>query len=259
MRFVAAAGFSVILIIADLYGQTLDSLRGDLSRALYPFRYTAELPKRAYVSARDYFLFRENLLAEKQALEEKLLRQTVKLNSLDFFVARNHELRTLMRLVPRLDGRWIAADVHPEIARIRQNQIYLNRGADDGALPGMTVVDEKGVVGQIVRVGASSSEVNLLSNTQQWIAVRVERTGQLAVVRGANDELEIDSMPSNADLRPGDVLRAEGGVFPGGYPVGTVREVSHGVRYVSARVQPTSGFYQRQILLIYSAAAQELE
>lgn len=261
LRFVAAVGVSVLLIIADVQWRAFDELRNDLSKVLQPFRYVAELPLRVYDEVREYFGFRENLINEKRALEEQLRQQTAQLNSLDYFVERYQEMRRMLNLSTKtLGDNWIAAEVRSELARIQQNNIYLNRGVDDGVLPGMTVLDEQGVVGQIVRVEANESEVNLLSNAQQWIAARVERTGHLVVVHGTGEDmLEIDSISGNADLRLGDLLRAEGGVFPPGYPVGTVEEISRGVRYLNAQVRPASDFYRRQVLLIYTVAPQELQ
>ncbi len=207
---------------------------------------------RAADGVRDYFSSRAALLDEKKELEEKLLRQTVQISSLNFFVAQNDELRRLLALRERAPGDWTAADVRQETSQLQQDKIYLNRGVGDDVLPGMTVVDENGVVGQIVRAAADNSAVNLLVHPGQWIAARVRRTGQLAIVRGSGGAMQIYSMPGNSDLRPGDELLAEGGVFPAGYPVGKVLSVSRGVRYLDASVAPASDFYGRRTLLVYA-------
>ncbi|MGI9298423.1 MAG: rod shape-determining protein MreC [Gammaproteobacteria bacterium] len=252
LRFLAAAAFSASLIAADLGLNLFDPLRGQMSLLLSPFRFAGALPSRATEAVRDYFRGRALLLEEKQTLEEKLLKQSVRISSLDFFVAQNRELRALLALKERLPGEWIAADIRQETSQL-QDRIYLNRGVNDGVLPGMTVVDERGVVGQVVRAAGDNSAVNLLANSRQWIAARVRRTGQLAIVRGGGGTMEIYGMPGDSDLLPGDELIADGGVFPDGYPVGEVAEVSRGVRYLSATVLPASDFYGRRTMLIYVA------
>ena len=259
LRFAAAAAFSASLIAADLGLNLFDSLRGPMSIALSPFRFAGALPAQASDAARDYFRGRAGLLEEKRELEEKLLEQSVRISSLDFFVERNAELRALLALKERAPGEWIAADVRRETTQLQQDRVHLDRGVNGGVLPGMTVVDERGVVGQVVRADADNSAVNLLSNTRQWIAARVRRTGQLAIVRGSGGAMEIYAMPGDSDLRPGDELIAEGGVFPEGYPVGEVAEVSRGVRYLSATVRPASDFYGRRSLLIYAAQSPKEE
>lgn len=251
LRFLAAVLFSVSLISADLGLHFFDPLRGQMSLVLSPFRYAGALPVRITDGIRNYFRGRAGLLEEKDALEEKLLKQSVRLSSLDFFVVQNGGLRALLELKERLPGEWIAADVRQETSQLQQDRIYLNRGVNDGVLPGMTVVDERGVVGQVVRGDGDNSVVNLLVNPRQWIAARVRRTGQLAIVRGGGGTMEIYSLPGDSDLLPGDELIADGGVFPEGYPVGSVAEVSRGVRYLSASVIPASDFYGRRTLLIY--------
>lgn len=259
LRFALAFLFSATLIIADLRLHAFDSLRGNLSLILSPFRYSAELPSRMVTAIDNYFGTRTHLLEEKKLLEEQLLRQSIRLSSLDFFVAQNDELRLLLGLKKRTQGDWIAADVRQETSQLQQDRIYLNRGVADGVLPGMTVVDEKGIVGQIVRADGNYSAVNLLTNSRQWIATRVERTGELALVRGIGGDMEIHSMPGDSDLLPGDELIADGGVFPEGYPVGTVAEVSRGVRYLSALAVPASDFYSRRSLLIYVTELPEAQ
>lgn len=253
LRFLAAAVFSASLIFADLGLNLFGPLRGGMSLLLSPFRFAGALPSRTTEAVRDYFRGRTLLLEEKKSLEKQLLEQSVRISSLDFFVAQNRELRALLELKERLPGEWIAADVRQETSQLQQDRIYLNRGVNDGVLPGMTVVDERGVVGQVVRTAGDNSAVNLLVNSRQWISARVRRTGQLAIVRGGGGTMEIYGMPGDSDLRPGDVLIADGGVFPDGYPVGEVAEVSRGVRYLSASVSPAADFYGRRTMLIYVA------
>ena len=259
LRFLAAVLFSASLTIADLELRLFDPLRGGMSLVLSPFRYAGALPGRVTEGIHNYFTTRTYLLNEKRRLEEQLLQQSVRISSLDFFITQNDELRTLLKLKERLSGRWIAADVRQETSQLQQDRIYLNRGVGDGVLPGMTVVDELGIVGQIVRAAADGSAVNLLINPKQWITARVRRTGQLAIVRGVGGAMEIFSLPGNSDLRLGDELIADGGVFPEGYPIGTVDDISRGVRYLDASVRPASSFYGRRTLLVYAEGNPEAE
>ena len=262
-RFWAAVAISIALITADLQLSAFDSLRGSMSLSLTPMRYAAKLPQTTWRVVKDYFGSRRALLEEKAALEEKLLRQSVRLRSLDFFFAQNNELRSILSLPEQRPGRWLAADVQRETAQLQSDRIYLNRGIADGVVPGMTVIDNKGVIGQIVRADADSSVVNLLSNRRQWIAARVRRTGQLAILRGQGSNEMIASMSVGADVQFGDELIADGGFFPLGYPVGTVARVLRGVQYIETTVTPASDFYDNHTVLIFisdeNTAAQEAE
>ncbi|MGI9346963.1 MAG: hypothetical protein ACR2PV_03130, partial [Gammaproteobacteria bacterium] len=97
-RFWAAVAISIALITADLQLSVFDSLRGSMSLSLTPMRYAAKLPQTTVRAVEDYFGSRRALLEEKAALEEKLLRQSVRLRSLDFFFAQNNELRSILSL-----------------------------------------------------------------------------------------------------------------------------------------------------------------
>lgn len=252
-RFGLSVLVSASLIAADLQFQAFGGLREQMSVILTPFHYSAELPSRAVSATKDYFGDRDQLLAEKQEMEDKLTLQELRISSLDFFVTQNAGLRALLNLKESLPGKWLAADIRPNASQIREHRIYLGRGEEDGITPGMTVVDENGIIGQIVRVYADYCEVNLLTSPQQWIAARIRRTGNLAIVRGNGDSLEIYSMHADSDLREGDKLVADGGAFPPGHAVGEISEITRGVRYLNASAKPASGFYDRRTLLIYMA------
>jgi rod shape-determining protein MreC len=223
--------------------QAFDALRGGMSLVLTPMRYTAELPTKISQAITDYFSSRQALLEEKMALEEQLLQQSVRISSLDFYVSQNNELRVLLDLKERLSGEWLVADVRRETSQLQSDRIYLDRGVNDGVLPGMTVVDRNGVVGQIVRADADNSAVNLLSHPRLWIAARVKRTGQLAIVRGTGGEnMVVDSLASGANLRIGDELTADGGIFSVGYPECNQTRLSRGTLFIRAVIEHSSDF-----------------
>ena len=91
------------------------------------------------------------------------------------------------------------------------------------------MVDADGLVGQLTRVYPGSSEVTLVSSTDQLTPVFVERTGQRGLAAGSgHGQMELRYMPSQTDLRAGDRLLTSGidRVYPAGIPVATINRVS---------------------------------
>jgi rod shape-determining protein MreC len=77
------------------------------------------------------------------------------------------------------------------------------------------------------------------------------------VGRGDERGLRLPFLPSNADIKVGDLLvsSALGGRFPAGYPVGQVYEVKHvaGEHFMEAYAYPAARLNQgRQALLVWS-------
>ena len=256
VRFLAALFISVGMIVADLRFDAFADLRGIMSVALTPFRIVADLPGKTYNTAVDYFSSRTKLVEERNVLQEKLIRERVRLQSLDFFVTQNKRLRDILDLSESAEEKWIAADISRNVANPQSERIYLSKGLEDDVAAGMGVVGIKGIIGQIVRVDAHTSAVNLLSDANQWIASRNKRNGLFAMLRGIGDgsgEMIAEYLPENADIKVGDTFVADGGLFPAGHLVGMVISVTPDVSYLRVRITPTEDFFTHKTVLIYSS------
>ena len=253
VRFLTALFISVGMIVADLHFDAFAELRGKMSVALTPFRAVADLPGKTYNTTTDYFSSRTNLVEERDGLREKLIRERVRLQSLDFFVTQNQRLRDILKLSEKVEGKWIAADISRNVANPQSERIYLSKGLEDDVAAGMGVVGVKGIIGQIVRVDARTSAVNLLSDANQWIASRNKRNGLFAMLRGIGDgsgEMIAEYLPENADIKVGDTLVADGGLFPAGHSVGTVVSVTPKVSYLRVHIAPAEDFFTHKTVLI---------
>jgi rod shape-determining protein MreC len=116
----------------------------------------------------------------------------------------------------------------------------INRGANDGVFEGQPVLDEKGIVGQILHVGTTSSRVLLITDLSNAIPVRIKRNGVRLVATGSGqiDRLTHNFVPHSTDIHQGDLLVTSGlgGKFPEGYPVARVVSVKQDESRPFARV-----------------------
>ena len=91
---------------------------------------------------------------------------------------------------------------------------------------GQPVVNDLGVIGQVLSVGKTTSRVLLITDASHAIPVRVMRNDIRAIASGTGnlDELELKNIPRSADLQVGDLLVSSGfgGRFPTGYPVARI-------------------------------------
>ncbi len=99
-------------------------------------------------------------------------------------------------------------------------------GRRDGVVPGQPVIGADGLIGRTVESGQLASRVLLLTDPASRVPVTIVRTGQSALVVGANHPtLELrDRVGPDVPLKAGDrlVTSGDGGIFPPGIPVGTV-------------------------------------
>jgi rod shape-determining protein MreC len=105
--------------------------------------------------------------------------------------------------------------------------------ADKGARVDQPVVDEHGLVGRVIAVGGGYAKVQLVTDRTSAVGAMVERTSRQGVARGnGHSGLELDYVPLQADVRPGDRVVTAGidGIYPRGISIGVVREVRPGTQ-----------------------------
>lgn len=122
------------------------------------------------------------------------------------------------------------------------------------------VISDKGVVGQVVAVAKLTSRVLLICDATHALPIQVLRNDirVIAAGNGCTDDLQLEHLPANTDIRVGDVLVTSGlgGRFPEGYPVAVVSSVKLDTQraYTVIQARPTAGLQRlRYLLLLWGA------
>jgi rod shape-determining protein MreC len=108
------------------------------------------------------------------------------------------------------------------------HNVIVDAGAMRGVSKGMAAVNERGLVGRVIEVGARSARVLLLTDFNSRIPVMVEPSRDHAILAGDNThEAGLIFLPLNPSLAIGDrvVTSGRGGVLPPGLPVGVVSAI----------------------------------
>lgn len=169
------------------------------------------------------------LRRENTAMQAELLQAQVRLQKLSELSAENTRLRGLLDTPLIIDGRMEISEVIGTDADPLRHVIIINRGAANNLKVGLTVLDDNGIMGQIINVYPHSSRVMLLSDKDHSLSVRLETSGMRAIVSGTGDlgRLKMEYVPTSANLKVGDKVYSSGlgQHFPAGYLVGTVAKV----------------------------------
>ena len=169
------------------------------------------------------------LRRENTAMQAELLQAQVRLQKIAELSAENTRLRGLLDTPLILDGRMEIAEVIGTDADPLRHIIVINRGSNNKLKVGQTVLDDMGIMGQIIDVYPHSSRVMLLSDKEHSLSVRLEYTGMRAIVSGTGDlgRLKMEYVPTSANIKVGEKVYSSGlgQHFPVGYLVGTVSNV----------------------------------
>jgi rod shape-determining protein MreC len=105
----------------------------------------------------------------------------------------------------------------------------LGAGRDKGVVTGMPVRSPMGLVGRVLEVGASSSRVLLITDSESLVPVRRASDGVPAFAQGASDgtlRIRLINLGLNP-LKKGDVLvtSGSGGLYRPGTPMAIVTDL----------------------------------
>jgi rod shape-determining protein MreC len=262
VRFLLLAVVCIALMLLDRREQHLVRVRQALSVVVYPVRVAVDLPFRTWANLSDTFAARDALIAENQQFRRERLETESRLQRLDSLERENARLRELLDSSGRVAIRSLVAEILA-VGLDPYRQRLLDRGLVDGVYVGQALLDAQGVVGQVVRVGPLTSEVLLITDPDSAVPVSVNRNGlrTIAVGTGDSSRLRLRNLTNNANIEVGDLLVSSGlgGVFPPGYPVGRVVEVTRRTDQAFAEViaEPTSLLDRdREVLLVWNEPAE---
>jgi rod shape-determining protein MreC len=104
----------------------------------------------------------------------------------------------------------------------------IDAGSRDGVRENQTVMNGKGLVGRVKRVGPYTSVVLLVVDAEFSAGVRLLRTGQLGLVSGhGRSGLSYQLIGQRARAEVGDAMYTSGSTFNAGIPVGRVTTTSN--------------------------------
>ncbi|MBV8634683.1 MAG: rod shape-determining protein MreC [Burkholderiaceae bacterium] len=247
---------SVALLFADSKYHSLDFARQVVNTALYPLQTAALAPRDMIYRVGDYFASVSALEQQNRGLQQQQLKNAETLQQSQQLLAENAQLRKLLGAAERLPSKYLMSEILYDTRDPFTRKIELDRGSQQGVTRGQPVIDDVGVVGQVTHVSLYTSEVTLLTDKDQAIAVQDVRSGLRSVAygRGQSGGLDLRFMATNADIQKGDLLVTSGmdGVFPPGLAVARVMQVEAKSNDAFAHItcQPAAGVDRNRQLLI---------
>jgi rod shape-determining protein MreC len=183
-----------------------------------------------------------NLQSQVIQLQEQLREAEVLYSLLDFARARPQD-------------QYIAAAVIGKDPSPFLHYVIIDHGSDDGIQRGMPVVTQQGLVGRIDAVTASAARVQLITDPNSRVNVRLQQQNESAQIEGSiTGDVTLGMVAQNVTLNPGDILLTSGlgGNYPTDILVGQVENVEdkENELFKSASVQPVIDFTTLRAILV---------
>ena len=194
-----------------------------------------------------------NTYQENQKLKQKvetIYELEVQLNDLK---KDNEKMKEALKLQDTLnDYSLINATVIARNPDTWRDIVTINKGANDGLTPQMSVMSDNGLVGKVLDVNPTSARVALLSNNDNTLVrvaamIQGEKESIYGTLTGFDHEKNIlimSQIQATQEIKVGDkvVTSGLGGVSPSSLYIGTVEEVAmdrFGL-YKEVRIKPAA-------------------
>jgi len=203
------------------------------------------------VSFWNRYIYLVGLREENERLTQELEQMRMSNARLQERAAAADRLEKLLLFAP--SPSWIEEGGRVIMHRIGPESVLETLMVDKGRLSGVEedtpVVAPEGVVGRVLRVGATISSVLLLTDLNSRIAVRGRKNRSTGVAigmgpgkDGSEPLLQVRYVNLNAPLEEGEVLVTSGlaGIFPAGLPVAVVTAIerSNVSLFLTVRARP---------------------
>lgn len=230
-KLIFFSALALFLMVADRRFEIAKVVRSSLATGLSPIVRVMALPVLAAQDGAGYFESLASLKRSEQDTHNKLLLQSQRASQVELLTIENTRLRHLLSLKETLTTPSQAAEVLYDAADPYSRKVIIDKGSVHGIALGSPVIDELGVLGQVIRVYPLTSEVAMIIDREQTTPVLNTRTGARSVAYGNpsahGDVLELRFISGNADVLPGDLLTTSGvdGVYPAGLLVAKIEKV----------------------------------
>jgi rod shape-determining protein MreC len=212
-----------------------------------------------YMAVVDFLTVPRNLASLQQSnteLEAEVARLQTQVIDLQQQVTETNVLSALVdfaRANPEYTykaGSVIGRDPSPFL-----RYVIINIGSNEGILPGMPVVTEKGLVGRVDAVIAEAARVQLVTDAASAVDVRLQASNTEAMLQGSvTGELSLNMISQDAVIQTGDVVLTSGlgGTYPPNLLVGQVVSIRklQSELFQQAAIQPNVDFTRLQFVLV---------
>ena len=166
---------------------------------------------------------------ENRLLRENNLVLSLQLESMMNLQKENDQLQDMLNFQRQTKLSLKPAHVVNKGIQPNLLSIVINVGSKDGLQANQAVLTSKGVIGKTIEIGNTASIVQLISDVNYRISVRILPSNATGILRWIGDgNAQIREVPKNVDVNIGDKVTTSGfsDIYPAGLPVGKVAGVS---------------------------------
>jgi rod shape-determining protein MreC len=209
----------------------------------------------------DYFALR-SVRRENDSLKKQIEEMRIQSVRLQEDANQARRIQALLGFKEQFIHKTVAAQVIGTSGTDLSHVIYIDRGSDDGIKPDMAVITPDGVVGKVLRVQGSTSQVLEVRDQTSGVGALLVNLRLQGIVKGTpGGDIVLNNIMQNEKVEVGDMVVTSGGdrIFPKGLPIGTVSSTFPGRDvFLNVRLKPAANLDRlEEVLVITEIKTQE--
>jgi rod shape-determining protein MreC len=201
----------------------------------------------------NYFYLR-GVRAENRRLKGQLERMSIDQARMSQDADQARRLQALLSFKEQFISQTMAAQVIGASGSELSRSVYIDKGEKDHIKTDMAVITADGIVGKVLRVYRSTSQVLLINDQTSGVGALLDKTRLQGILRGTSaGEAVLEKVMSDETVPGGELVLTSGGdgVFPKGLLVGRVTKVSAGNDlFLNIHVRPAADLSKLEEVLV---------
>jgi rod shape-determining protein MreC len=201
----------------------------------------------------NYFYLR-GVRAENRDLKLQIERMSLEQARMSQDADQARRLQALLGFKEQFISQTMAAQVIGSSGSELSRSVYLDKGGHDGIKADMAVITADGIVGKVLRVYRSTSQVLLIDDQTSGVGAILDKTRLQGILRGTpSGEVVLEKVMSDETVPVGELVLTSGGdgIFPKGLLVGKVTKASPGSDlFLNIRVRPAADLSRLEEVLV---------
>lgn len=229
LRLIVAILFSIIFIVFGYRYNSFKKIRFYLDYTTNSLYFLKNYLNELFNDFSYFFVKKKQLIKENDFLKREIVLRKFDNLLFEHIKKENESLRKFFNSPLRKNKNVMMTNVISVIDNKYHDQIIIDKGLNNGVYVGQPVINQDGIVGQVISVNKFSSRVLLICDVIHSLPVKLLRNGIRVIAGGigCNYDLELKLIPDNFDVKIGDevVTSGIGNVYPEGYPVAVISSI----------------------------------
>ena len=245
VSFVILLILCLVMMGVDYRQQILKKIKSKFSIVLSPITYLINLPATIFIDSKDAFVTKALLKEKIEILQQRNYVLSIVAQENELLKSENKILRNTLGIKKYFNLVSVNAEIILPNVRNGYSIITINKGLKNNIQIGSAVINNAGLVGQIINTSKNYSEIMPITSEDYAVPAIMDNNKENVILYGnGNGGLEIPLFPESSSISVNDnfVTSGAGGLYPKGINIGRVVEIKSTTspRFNSIMITPVS-------------------